>query len=665
MRKLFSVIALSFVIVSLAATVFVGVDKVGIWCRLVAGGTVLGIFVSLVLALNDMRRRRPIDHSKGLLAIGLGAALNLAIYFGLALIYAGPLEKAYYKLTHNQGCTLWHIENATYNLCADDIHPDTIILRDPAMTAMPSKVIRAFLVSEDARDQKMLFAIDPIALARALRHPGREGASGITSQLVRPLLGLFHEPPHTLHAFVTKLKVVLATAVLDGMITRQQGLAAYGSIVDMAQTGNVKVEGVSAAARVFFHKEPAQLDDAEAFELAALLHEPGGYYPYPKDGEAADRFQTRRDHMAEHIRLVVANGVKKSMLTHPEADNIMNNLGNNFVDRADYDRALPPPIAPLLAQLPLVVPDYRDRYLAIDAAWSPRAQVALDAAVDSGLEHIRPRLTPEERDIVKADAAVVDFNGGILAVMGLYNAATDVGSVQKVAAWSESRQSNILTSFHQKIDRMAADVAIATSNDTVACDLVTKIGTHRYAAELSAIGFTVTNPALAYDNNSLNSICLGAGVQMSPLSLAEFLRSYSDNQPGVLIAPSFFRKIVDVPSGKVLQHLESRRIFPVYVAREMQAALRETPRIPGATLTSTLGDLAQPLGLYGKTGTPHSMRNGQLHGGGGSWAAVGSIRLKVAIAVRVQTTTTDIGIDGGPAAGPIIHALLSQMEEKQ
>src|SRR5262245_3952358 len=115
--------------------------------------------------------------------------------------------------------------------------------------------------------------VDPIALARAgvsYARSGRvtQGGSTITMQLARML-----EPrPRTIQS---KLIEIVRALQIERRLTKRQILAAYLTMTPYG--GNL--EGVRAASRAYFQRDPQWLDDAEMALLIALPQSPEGRRP--------------------------------------------------------------------------------------------------------------------------------------------------------------------------------------------------------------------------------------------------------------------------------------------------------------------------------------------------------------------------------------------------
>ena len=132
--------------------------------------------------------------------------------------------------------------------------------------------LRRLVAIEDAR---FWFhpGVDPIALARATAAYVRtrrvtQGGSTITMQLAR----LLEPRPRTIQS---KLIEILRAFQIERRLSKQQILAAYLTMTPYG--GNL--EGVRAASRAYFQRDPQWLDDAEMALLIALPQAPEGRRP--------------------------------------------------------------------------------------------------------------------------------------------------------------------------------------------------------------------------------------------------------------------------------------------------------------------------------------------------------------------------------------------------
>jgi penicillin-binding protein 1C len=242
---------------------------------------------------------------------------------------------------------------------------------------------RAVLYAEDRRfyqhrgvDWRALGA----ALFERLQGQGRRGASTLSMQLAARLDPRL-TPPHGQRSLLQKLQQIRAALVLEQSWDKDQILEAYLNFVSFYG----ELEGIRAAARGLFTKDPSGIGEAEAVVLAALL---------PAPGATAARLKRRACTLAQSGRFEVACGQLEQL-----------------VDRLT---AKPPAISPRLALAP---------HLAQDLLRHPgeRVKTTLDTRIQRlALTALRHQLLGlDGRNVRDAAALVVDNRtGAVLAYIG-------------------------------------------------------------------------------------------------------------------------------------------------------------------------------------------------------------------------------------------------------
>ena len=186
---------------------------------------------------------------------------------------------------------LWEASNGQSITILD--RNGNVILREGAQNAppvdlasLPPFVAQAFVAIEDRR---FWFhpGVDPIALMRASAaylRTGRitQGGSTITMQLAR----LLEPRPRTIPS---KLIEIVRALQIERRWSKREILAAY---LTMAPYGG-NLEGVRAASRAYFQRDPQWLDDAEMALLIALPQAPEARRP-DRHPQAARRRPWRR-----------------------------------------------------------------------------------------------------------------------------------------------------------------------------------------------------------------------------------------------------------------------------------------------------------------------------------------------------------------------------------
>ncbi|WKE65536.1 penicillin-binding protein 1C [Gallaecimonas kandeliae] len=146
-------------------------------------------------------------------------------------------------------------------------------------------MVQAMLLKED-RYFRWHPGINPVALGRAALATyiggDRQGASTLTMQLARRLYGI------NSRTVPGKLEQMLAALWLEARYSKRALLEAYLNLAPMG--GNV--EGVEAAARIYFHKGARDLSLNEALSLAVMPQSPARRARFGND------FQAARDRLA-------------------------------------------------------------------------------------------------------------------------------------------------------------------------------------------------------------------------------------------------------------------------------------------------------------------------------------------------------------------------------
>src|SRR5437867_1678643 len=152
---------------------------------------------------------------------------------------------------------------------------------------LPEHLLKAVLAIEDRR----FFShpgLDPIRIvAAAVRNARAEsyiqGGSTITQQLVK---NFFLTPERTMRR---KLQEALLAFVLERRADKKDILELYLNDVYLGQVGSLSIHGVGEGARMYFHKDVANLTLAESALLAGMIQSPNPYNPYRHSQRAMER----------------------------------------------------------------------------------------------------------------------------------------------------------------------------------------------------------------------------------------------------------------------------------------------------------------------------------------------------------------------------------------
>jgi len=632
-------------------------DSIGAWGRILAGGYALGAAAAIVLCVTALvlRRHIPWAIATGLVALGcLGA---VCIYGVSAWALEGRLLEEHHRLAKMLGCVDVSIaNNRDFIVCSASTNVDgQLSLRDQPVS-LPPNVEQAFRAAEDVYQDRELISLDVDGKVRAIMHPNSSGGSGVCEQYARILLGV----PHLrrgIGRYIGKIKVIAGCIVLDGVLSREEQIAAYGSVTDFGSVGNITIQGAPTAARVLFNKDIAILTPTEAFTLASLVRAPGIYFPIARPGEPAEAADGRKERLRSHLQNVVKNAVRHGLLKQADGEEILCTFGETLVSPEQLLQQLPPSIRLLGDAINDQVPDRAQRFLSINSAYDPTIQAMAEKGVASGLDAVKRRLPNELRSQVKADVAILDLHGRIVASVNLSGIPSDVGSAHKPNLFAFALEERYLGSMTSLVAGMSADRALAESNRVAAHALVAEVTPHSYANLLALEGFKVENPAIS-ETRGFNSVADGSGISASPEVLAASMRMFSNVEPGQYVLPTVLPEIRDAITGETIARVVPRRVFPAWAAREVGNALLLTPKI--GTARAALGDLARAHPLAAKSGTPHfKAKDGRIRGAGGAWCA--TFDDQNVVVVRTSLQTTEIPLDGGVAGCLVARDVLENI----
>ncbi|MEZ4855284.1 MAG: transglycosylase domain-containing protein [Gelidibacter sp.] len=218
------------------------------------------------------------------------------------------------------------LENPKTNLATEIISSDGKTLakfylndnRTPVdYTELPQNLIDALVATEDARYFEHS-GIDARGTLRAIVKLGSGGgASTISQQLAKQL---FHGEgsKNTLGRITQKIKEWIIAIRLERQYTKEEILAMYFNIYDF---GN-NADGIRSAARIYFGKEPKDLDLKESAMLVGMFKNSSLYNPRPH----------RNPEGTKNRRNVVLNQMEKyGYITENVKDSIQKlDLGLNY-----------------------------------------------------------------------------------------------------------------------------------------------------------------------------------------------------------------------------------------------------------------------------------------------------------------------------------------------
>lgn len=210
--------------------------------------------------------------------------------------------------------TFERLENPQTNLATEIISSDGKTLgkfflddnrTDVPYSELPQNLVNALVATEDARYYEHS-GIDARGTLRALFFLGtRGGASTISQQLAKQLFtGL---AARGWERYTQKIKEWVIATRLERNYTKEEIVAMYLNIYDF----NYNADGIRSAARIYFGKEPKDLNIEESAVLVGMLKNSSLYNPIRREELTRDRRNT-----------VLAQMAKYDFITEAESDSL-------------------------------------------------------------------------------------------------------------------------------------------------------------------------------------------------------------------------------------------------------------------------------------------------------------------------------------------------------
>lgn len=223
--------------------------------------------------------------------------------------------------------TFERLENPQTNLATEIISADGETLgkyflednrTDIPFSELPDNLVHALIATEDARYYDHS-GIDARGTLRAFVFLGtRGGASTISQQLARQLfVGV--RSRNLMEAVTQKIKEWVIATRLERNYTKEEIIAMYLNIYDF---GN-NADGIRSAARIYFGKEPQQLQPEESAVLVGMLKNSSLYNPLRREELTRDRRNTVLAQMAKYDYITEAGrdslmSLEMDINYHPE-----------------------------------------------------------------------------------------------------------------------------------------------------------------------------------------------------------------------------------------------------------------------------------------------------------------------------------------------------------
>tara|TARA_R110002074_G_scaffold173919_1_gene336779 strand:- start:1364 stop:3667 length:2304 start_codon:yes stop_codon:yes gene_type:complete len=228
--------------------------------------------------------------------------------------------------------TFEELENPEKNLATEVISSDGITIgkyafqnRTPVkFKDLPDNLVKALIATEDERFYEHS-GIDFRGTARAVVKLGKGGgASTITQQLAK---NLFTKQPsrNPFARIMQKVKEWVVAIKLEKQYTKQEIAAMYLNQIDFLY----QAVGIRSASRIYFGKEPKDLDLQESAIIVAMLKNPRQYNPRREISK--DKSLTRRN-------VVFAQMAKNEFISQQEKDSLQKlPLKINFTPESHND----------------------------------------------------------------------------------------------------------------------------------------------------------------------------------------------------------------------------------------------------------------------------------------------------------------------------------------
>ncbi|WP_055444050.1 penicillin-binding protein 1A [Lacinutrix himadriensis] len=178
------------------------------------------------------------------------------------------------------------LENPKTNLATEIISSDGKTLgkfyfndnRTPvSYDELPKHLVDALIATEDARFHEHS-GIDARGTLRAFVYLGSKGGASTISQQLSRQLFVGVASTNTLSRITQKIKEWIIATKLERQYTKEEIIAQYFNIYDFGNNG----DGIRSASRIYFGKEPMELDIKESAMLVGMFKNSSLYNPRPE-----------------------------------------------------------------------------------------------------------------------------------------------------------------------------------------------------------------------------------------------------------------------------------------------------------------------------------------------------------------------------------------------
>lgn len=187
--------------------------------------------------------------------------------------------------------TFEELENPQTNLATEVISADGVTIgkyakenRTPIkFNELPQNLVNALVATEDERFYSHT-GIDFYGLGRAILKPGSGGASTITQQLAK-MLFTKRASRNPIQRIKQKMKEWVVATKLERQYTKDEIIAMYLNKYDFLN----QAVGIRSAARIYFGKEPKELEIQESAMLVGMLKNSSYFNPLRREAKVKQR----------------------------------------------------------------------------------------------------------------------------------------------------------------------------------------------------------------------------------------------------------------------------------------------------------------------------------------------------------------------------------------
>ncbi|QSO46250.1 transglycosylase domain-containing protein [Alicyclobacillus mengziensis] len=600
----------------------------------------------------------------GIIVVAIGAGIG----YGTALLKGLPTVTAA-TFTNNSAPTVVYDKHGKIigQFAADgDRQPISSIHQ------VSPNLVQAFVAAEDKTFYQNI-GINPLAMARAFvqdltHHQIQSGASTITQETVK--LAVFPDQQRTLKRKVQEIALAIE---VNRILSKDEIMTDYMNWLYMGRMGSQDVYGVKTASNILFHKDPKDLNLAEAAFLAAIPNNPSLFSPYQYPQNTVKRQHLILQHM-------LANGtITQAQYSSAASFNILKDIHQPAKTTQPYPYLMNDDVRPLVAKYLVSQGLYSTALQAEDAL--PTAGYKVYTTIDLNMQNdvnsvlqnnklfgnttktvkINGKILKDSngkpvQDLYEAGVTLVDNQtGGILAIGGGRDYYKDYydhsdlprqpgSSIKPLLDYGPAIQMGKLTAATPIMDGpitfpsgsgqpwkptddepywhgiVSARQALYQSLNVPAIKVLQYITPQAGGQYLEKMGITTSSktinglPTLAASD--LQELPSAIGGLANGLTVQQMTSAYSTfpNQ-GVWRQSYLISHITDHQGNTVYQaHPKQTTVFSSQTAYVIDSMLRDVVTQPTGTAYAIGTSFPKNYYIYGKTGTTDQQRDGWFVG---------------------------------------------------